>query len=342
MKKAILYEKIKDDKVRCTACAHYCHINEGKVGVCGIRKNIGGRLYLIPYARAVAVNIDPIEKKPLFHFMPGTRIFSLGTIGCNFACEFCQNWDISQFSKSKNWTDFDEDVLGEYWPPKKIVDYCLKLNIPSIAFTYNEPTVFAEYAYDVMRLSKKNNIRNVFVSNGYGSKEVYNLIGGFLDAINIDLKSFNPKFYQRICHSNLEPVLDNIKRLYKMGVWIEITTLVVPGQNDSADELKKIAGFISSVSPDIPWHISRFFPQYKMEELYPTPVETLIDAYNIGISAGLKYVYIGNAAEIGKESTTCPKCGKVVIKRFGYDVLKMHIVGSRCGHCGFKIKGIWE
>ena len=337
MKEAVLYKEIKNNIVRCKSCSHYCNIMPDKTGVCGIRKNIQGRLYLLPYGMPVAVHTDPIEKKPLFHFMQGTCVFSIGTVGCNFACEFCQNWDISQFSKGRKSEDIEN--IGEKWAPEEIVKYCVRRKIPSIAYTYNEPTIFIEYAHDTMRLAHKHGIKNVFVSNGYGSPEAYEYIKDYLDAINIDFKSFSPEFYQKICHARIEPVLENIKRLYDYGIWVELTTLVITGQNDSDLELKKIACFIADIDKNIPWHVSRFFPSYNMSNVEPTSPETLRKAYDIGKEAGLNFVYVGNMRDSDMESTYCPNCNKKVIERSGYEIGHVKISDGRCLHCNFKISG---
>lgn len=340
MKKAILFKKLKNNIVQCTACAHYCCIKPDNTGVCGIRKNIAGQLFLLVYGRTAAVNIDPIEKKPLFHFLPGTQIFSLGTVGCNFGCDFCQNWDISQITKGRR--QIDAEQWGQDWPTEKIVNYCIENQIPSIAYTYNEPTIFAEYAYDVMRLAAKCGIKNVFVSNGYSSTETYKLITPYLDAINIDLKSFKPEYYQKICKANIKPVLQNIKKIFDLGIWLEVTTLIVPGKNDSEQEIKQIAEFLAGIDVNIPWHISRFFPQYKMTDAPPTPISALKRAYKIGKAAGLRYVYVGNCPSQNLESTYCPKCKEIVIERSGYLVSCPRIKNSHCAHCGYGIRGVWE
>ncbi|MFH1713105.1 MAG: AmmeMemoRadiSam system radical SAM enzyme [Candidatus Jacksonbacteria bacterium] len=340
MQKAILYEQLNNDLVKCTACAHYCYIKPENTGVCGVRKNIAGELFLLVYDRPIAVNIDPIEKKPLFHFLPGTQIFSLGTVGCNFGCDFCQNWDISQISKGQQ--SINPEQFGQDWPAKKIINYCVENQIPSIAYTYNEPTIFAEYAYDVMRLGAKRGIKNVFVSNGYSSAETYKLITPYLDAINIDLKSFNPDYYQKVCKAKLKPVLENIKKIFDLAVWLEVTTLIIPGQNDSELELGQIAEFLAKIDVNIPWHISRFFPQYKMNDAPPTPISTLEHAYKIGKAAGLHYVYVGNYPSQDLESTYCPKCGEIVIERSGYSVSLLQIKDGKCAHCGSGIRGVWE
>ncbi len=353
MHKALLYKKLKNNSVKCLACAHYCQIPENNAGICGVRQNIGGNLYLIVYGSASATHTDPIEKKPLFHFLPGSQIFSFGTIGCNFCCAFCQNADISQQSKELKLKLIKEKQLanlpyeikkcGYDLPPQKIVDLCLENKIPSIAYTYNEPTVFFEYAYDTMRLASAKGIKNIFVSNGYMSKEARKESRGLLDAINIDLKSFSDEFYRKVCGAKLKPVLESIKQFYKDNVWLEITTLLIPGQNDSKEEIAKIAKFIKSVSAEIPWHISRFYPQYKMWKRESTPLKTLEKAYKIGKEIGLKYIYVGNAPSAGKENTYCPKCDSLLIERTGYkvNILENNFQEGRCLKCGTKIAGIW-
>ena len=289
MKKAILFKKLANGFVKCTACNHYCKITQNKTGICGVRKNIKGILYLLVYGKATALNIDPIEKKPLYHFMPGTKILSFGTVGCNFRCDFCQNWDISQASKPPI-----SQIFGQELPPKKIVEYAKKNKIPSVAYTYNEPAVFFEYAYDTAKLAKKAGLKNVYVSNGYESPEAREKIAPYLDAINIDLKSYDEKFYQKYCGAHLKPVLENIIQFHKLGIHIEITTLIIPRKNDSKNNLTKLAKLIDSVDKKIPWHISRFFPAYKMLNVEITSESTLEFAQEIGKKAGLEYVYIGN------------------------------------------------
>ncbi len=289
MKKALLYKKLKDNWVQCTACNHYCKIAEGKRGICGVRQNIDGDLYLITYGRVAALHLDPIEKKPLYHYLPGTNIVSFGTIGCNFRCDFCQNWQISQVSKKPHNT-----MYGAEYAPQQIIDFALHTNSPSIAYTYTEPGVFFEYAYDTMKLAHKNGLKNVFVSNGYISKEARKKIYKYLDAANIDIKSFRNEFYQEICGASLNPVLETINDLWDHGIHIELTTLIIPKYNDSEKELSQIANFIVKLDNNIPWHISRFFPSYKMIDILPTPIKTLKMAKHIGKKAGLKHVYIGN------------------------------------------------
>jgi len=341
MKKAILYEKLKDNKVRCQACHNQCFISDKKIGICGVRQNINGNLYLLVYGKAISVNIDPVEKKPLFHFLPGQKAFSLGTLGCNFACDFCQNWEISQAPKP---FDKAESIKywGEDWSPEKIVNYCKKNNIPIIAYTYNEPTIWAEYALDTMKLGKKEGIKNIWVSNGFMKEKTLDLIAPYLDAINIDLKSFSEDFYQKICKGRLEPVKENIKKIWKMGIWIEVTTLIIPGLNDSEKELKQIAKFLVKISKDLPWHISAFYPCYKMLTQAPTSEEILISACKIGKKAGLRYVYTGNIPNSNYESTYCPKCNSLIIERWGMEVLENNLKNGKCPKCNTKIQGIWK
>lgn len=343
LNREILFFRKTGEKIRCLACSHYCQIAEGMTGICGVRKNLQGKLKLLVYGRPAAVNLDPIEKKPLYHFLPGSTIFSLGTYGCNFRCSFCQNWDISQISKGyQNFEELIEKTCEE-WSPEKIVDYCLKNQIPAIAYTYNEPTVFVEYCYETMKLAKKSGIKNVFVSNGYQSKETIEIITPYLDAINIDLKSFREEFYQRFCGAHLEPVLENIKRFYKKKVWIEITTLLIPQENDSEEEIKEIAQFIAKIDKNIPWHLSRFFPAYQMLNKIPTDLATLKKAYQIGKKVGLNYIYLGNIVDKNYESTFCPKCGKELISRIGYEIkISPSFKNGRCLYCQEKIAGYWK
>ncbi|MFA5813575.1 MAG: AmmeMemoRadiSam system radical SAM enzyme [Patescibacteria group bacterium] len=298
MKKAILYIKHDNKIVQCQACSHYCAIREGMAGICGVRRNIEGKLYLLVYGKPAAVHVDPIEKKPLYHFLPGTDILSIGTYGCNFRCGFCQNYELSGMGKEGRGTGESEfeRLLDktEEWSPERLVDYALENKIPSIAYTYNEPAIFVEYARDIMVLARENGIKNVYVSNGFESKEALDYVGDYLDAANIDLKSFSDHFYRKICGGRLQPVLDTIKRMHDRRIHLEITTLIIPGENDSKEELKKIAEFIANVDKKIPWHLSRFFPMYKMKDHGVTPVSTLAMAKEIGKDAGLTNVYVGN------------------------------------------------
>lgn len=338
------FKKIsKNNNIQCLACSHYCKIKPNSTGVCGIRLNNNGHLELLTHGKPVAINLDPIEKKPLFHFLPGSQIFSFGTFGCNFRCAFCQNWDISQFPKfNKDFQIIIKEVKKE-WPPEKIVEYCLKNNIPSIGYTYNEPTVFIEYCYDTMVLAKKHNLKNVFVSNGYQSKETIKAIAPYLDAINIDLKSFNEQFYQKICGAKLEVVLENIKKFHQLKIWLELTTLVIPTENDSEKELEQIAEFIAKIDINIPWHLSRFFPAYQMDGYPPTNIQTLQTAYEIGRDKKLNFIYLGNVIGEKFENTYCPNCNTLLIERFGYETkITSEFKNGQCLKCNTKIHGIWK
>jgi len=337
MKEARLYKKLKGNLVQCGVCHNRCTLKEEQRGICGIRKNIKGKLYLLPYGKAIAVNIDPIEKKPLFHFFPGEKAFSLGTLGCNLDCQFCQNWDISQLPKNQN-----VNYWGEDWPPEKIVSYCQENKIPIIAYTYNEPTVWLEYALDTMKLAHQKGIKNIWVSNGYMTKETLELIQPYLDAINIDLKSFQEQFYRDIVEGHLEPVKENIKKIRQMHIWEEVTTLVIAGLNDSDEELNQIAQFIAGISKDIPWHISAFYPAYKMQDRPATSQEALLKAYDIGKKNGLHYIYTGNIPDNKHESTYCPHCDTLLIERWGMEVLKNNLQDGSCPHCKVKIPGVFK
>ncbi|MDD4983345.1 MAG: AmmeMemoRadiSam system radical SAM enzyme [Candidatus ainarchaeum sp.] len=282
MKECILYKPYKG-KVQCLACANKCVISDGKTGLCGVRKNLKNKLYLLVYGKPVAVHVDPIEKKPLYHFLPNTKTFSFGTVGCNFKCKFCQNADISQ----------EKTIMGQKYTVKKIVELALESGCKSISYTYNEPTIFIEFVKDVAELAHKNGLKNILVTNGYFTKKSLDFIAPYIDAMNIDLKSFSNDFYLKHSGTKLKPVLDSIKRVHKKGIHIELTTLLIPGENDSKKELENIAKFIASVDKNIPWHISRFFPMYKMLNKSPTELQSLKEAEKIG-KKYLKYVYLGN------------------------------------------------
>ncbi len=291
MKEVYLYKKLPGKKTQCQTCAHYCVIPLRKRGICGVRENQDGVLYALNYGKAVAVNIDPIEKKPLYHFLPGTETLSIATVGCNLRCANCQNWDISQGFKDK------KEIPGQDLPPEEIVKMALARKLPSISYTYVEPTIFLEYALDTMKLAREAGLKNIFVSNGFMSPGSAKLIIPYLDANNIDLKGFSDDFYQKNCGAKLQPVLDTIKLMKKSGVWVEITTLIIPGLSDSPEMLKDIAKFIKEeVGADTPWHISRFFGglSWKLQEVPDTPLDIMQTAYKIGKEVGLKNVYLGN------------------------------------------------
>jgi len=335
LKEALLWESAEGKKVRCNLCNWRCLIGPGELGRCAVRKNINGLLYSLTYDKVCSANPDPIEKKPLFHFQPGSQSFSVATMGCNFRCQFCQNWQISQAAVEEG------RIEGQAISPQQIVSAALRYGCKSIAYTYTEPTVFMELCNDCGRLAKEQGLANVFVSNGYETIEAVNLAGEWLNGINIDLKSFSEDYYKRLCKARLQPVLDTISYIAKQtSIWLEITTLLVPGENDSDDELKKLAGFIvESAGPDVPWHISRFHPQYKYLDSVSTPVGSLKKACEIGKSAGLRYIYLGNVPGARAESTFCYNCGTLLIERVGYRIAANNIVNSCCPNCGVKIAG---
>ncbi|TKJ30188.1 MAG: AmmeMemoRadiSam system radical SAM enzyme [Chloroflexi bacterium B3_Chlor] len=326
-KEAMLYTKLDKGLVRCALCAHRCTMKPDRLGICGVRQNVEGTLYTLVYGQAIAVHVDPIEKKPIYNFLPGTRSFSIATVGCNFRCVFCQNADISQAPRE------GLSPSAEDFPPGQVVAAAKRYACDSIAYTYTEPTVFFEYAYDAAKLAHQEGIKNIFVTNGYMTLEALEEISPYLDAANVDLKSFSDAFYRRVCGARLQPVLETIEAMHQRGVWVEVTTLLIPGLNDSDDELRRIAQFVHEVGPDIPWHISRFTPRYKMRDKPTTSIERIHRAAEIGREQGLRYVYVGNVPGDLHENTLCPSCGEVVIGRIGYHTT-LHLEGNRCASCG--------
>lgn len=336
MKEVLFYETLEEEKVRCKTCAHNCVVMPGKRGICGVRENRGGKLYALNYGQVVAEHIDPIEKKPLFHFLPGSRSYSIATVGCNFRCLFCQNADISQMPRETG------IIYGKDRTPEDILQETLASRCASISYTYTEPTIFLEFALDIMKPAKSRGIANVFVTNGFMSPETCDAIAPFLDAANVDLKSFRDSFYKDLCGARLAPVLDSITRLKKAGVWIEITTLIIPGHNDDPAELRDIARFIVSVGKETPWHVTRFHPAYRMMNTPITPVSTLVQAREIGLKEGLEFVYTGNVPGEKGESTYCPSCKALVIERFGFMSKIVNLDNGHCGKCGRLIAGVWK
>ena len=344
MKECLNYQKIDDRTAVCQTCSHFCQIKEGGKGVCGVRQNIGGKLYLLVYGRAAAFNIDPVEKKPLFHFLPGSLVYSFGALGCNFRCANCQNFDLSQiFGLKGKAAEYQKINWGDDLPPEKIIAEAQKNGCQSIAHTYNEPTVFLEYALETMKLARKAGLKNIWVSNGYMSEKTLDIIIPYLDAINVDIKSFDEKFYQTNCGARLKPVLDNCRRLVKEKIWLEITTLIIPTLSDDEKMLRKIAEFIKNELGDyIPWHFSAFSGgiSWQLQELPDTPLEKLKNVYQIGEGAGLKYVYAGNVWGNEMENTFCPQCGRTVIERNGYQI-ERNDKNGQCDFCGEKLEGTW-
>ncbi len=325
------YDKLPGGKIRCKLCSHYCTLREGQTGVCGVNKNEGGKLVNLVYGKIAAIHIDPIEKKPLYHFLPGTRALSIGTVGCNMQCSFCQNWQISQIRKVEQ---------QEYVSPEELVQLAIRYDSKSIAYTYNEPTIFYPYARDVALEAQKYGIRNVFVTNGIESKEVVDDMKGIIDAANVDFKAYDEKYYKRELKAPFT-VRETIKRMKQNGLWVEVTTLIIPGINDQPEHLEKIARFIANeAGTETPWHLSAFHPDYKMTDRPPTPVTTLEQAAEIGRKAGLKFIYIGN---VGKKNVTyCPNCGAALIERVGYILLAYRLIDGKCYQCNTQIPGVWN
>ncbi len=335
MVEARLYQRLEEGTVQCNLCAHRCKIAPGKLGICRVRENRDGTLYTLVYGRVISQAVDPIEKKPLFHFYPGTTAFSIATVGCNFRCEFCQNWEISQMPREEG------RIIGGNIPPDTIVRNAKRYGSRSIAYTYTEPTIFFEYAYDTAVQAHKEGIANVYVTNGYMTPEMLDAFHPYLDAANVDLKAGKDEFYRRYCGAKLQPVMDSLKKMKALGIWVEVTTLIIPGLNDSEEELRFIADFIvKELGPETPWHVSRFHPHYRMLDRPPTPVVTLHKAREIGLKAGLRYVYEGNVPGSEGENTYCYNCGRLLIRRFGFTILEYKITGGRCYNCGAIIDGV--
>lgn len=325
MKQAILYDRQNNHTINCHACNHHCIISDNKLGFCNVRKNINGILYSLNYGKVIAQHVDPIEKKPLYNFLPGTKTYSLATIGCNFKCLHCQNADISQIQPNNS-------PQAKTQTPQDIINAAIKNNCHSIAYTYTEPTIFVEFALACMILAHKQGLKNIWVSNGYFTEKTFAQIKPYLDAINIDLKFFNKDNYQKICRARLEPILNNLKLIAKSPVHLEITTLIIPTINDSEIELKNIARFIADLSQDIPWHVTAFYPAYKMTQIKPTTKAQLALAHQIGKNAGLNYVYAGNIIEEGLDNTYCPYCNELLIDRIG-NIVQNKIVKNKCPKC---------
>lgn len=334
MQPAKLWRSLKKFQVQCRLCKHFCTLNPGDFGYCGVRQNREGVLVTYVADRVAAANLDPIEKKPLYHFLPGTFAYSVGTVGCNFSCAFCQNYLLADSPRSSG------RILGEPTAPQAIVNAALRAGAASIAYTYNEPTVFFELLLPTAKLAIQNGLQNILVSNGFQSPECLELLRPFIHAVNIDLKAISPKFYEKLCGAKLSPVLDNCIAMQKMGWWLEVTTLLIPGQNDSDAELKNLAAFIAnSLGVEVPWHISRFHPAFRMHLTAVTSLECLERAWDIGQQAGLRHIYLGNVHGHVSEDTCCPSCGEPIIKRLGYQPQVPDMVRCKC--CGYVPAGVW-
>ncbi len=334
--RAVLWHAGESGRVVCDLCAHRCTILPGRPGICQVRVNAQGELRTLCHNRLIAAHVDPIEKKPFFHFLPGTRSYSIATVGCNFRCRYCQNWQISQAVREFKETD------GTEIAPEKVVAAAIGQACDTIAYTYTEPTIFFETCESVGLLARGAGLRNLFVTNGYLTREAVARASTFLDAANVDLKGFDDGRYRRVCGATLKGVLEGLELLLAAGVWVEVTTLVVPGVNDSDQELRSIALHLAGLGRSIPWHISRFHPDYKMLEEEATPVATLERAYALGREAGLDYVYVGNVPGHPGESTFCPNCATMVITREGFTLSSRHMRNGACSRCGAPVAGVFS
>lgn len=333
MEEALFYKKLKNTIVQCRLCPHYCTIKNNELGRCKVRKNIDGKVYSLSYEHPVALNVDPIEKKPLYHFLPGEKAFSVGMAGCNLKCQHCQNWDISQKGP--------EELPTPKISAKEIIEQTKKHNCPIIAYTYSEPLVSYEYVLEIAKLAKKQGLKNVIVSNSFINPEPLKNLCKYIDAANIDLKSINDGFYKKICGARVNPVLESLKILKAEGVWLEITNLIIPGLNDSDKDVKELVSWIKENLGDAVLHFTAFYPTYKLSHLHPTPASKLQKARKIAIDAGMMHVYTGNIIG-GEDNTYCPKCGFLLIKRRLFSIIENNLNKSRCYKCNEKIDGIWN
>jgi pyruvate formate lyase activating enzyme len=329
MKEAILYEGV-GDRLRCLVCNRRCLIPEGGRGYCLTRENRDGRVYSLTYGEVSSAAVDPIEKKPLFHFHPGTLVYSLGSVGCNFRCRYCQNWSISQARI--------DGFPTRYMSPEEAVENALNASCRSIAWTYNEPTMWLEYTIDSAELARAEGLATVYVTNGYMSREALDIIGPLLDAANVDLKGMSESFYRELCDAKPEPVLENIIRMHDMGIHLEVTNLLIPGYNDSDDDIMALINFmVSEVGAEVPLHFTRFFPHYRMQDVPPTGADRLMRARDLALEAGMRYVYVGNLPGTDAENTYCSSCGELVVRRDGYITETPGLADGRCRSCGSEI-----
>jgi len=335
MKEAVLYYRLEDRVVKCHLCRHGCKIDEGKKGICGVRLNKDGTLFTLVYDKVVSTNVDPIEKKPLFHFLPGSKSFSIATVGCNFFCTFCQNYSISQMPRDRG------RIIGEAYSPSEIVALAVANDCRSIAYTYTEPTIYYELARETMAEAKKSGVFNVFVTNGYMTRDMLDDAKGLIDAANVDLKAFNDRFYLHYCKARREGVIDTLRYMKELGIWLEVTTLLIPTLNDDPTEVRELARFIrNDLGAETPWHVSRYYPQYKELGLPPTDVEALRRVRQVGLDEGLHYVYTGNVPWDLGEKTYCPGCSLLLIDREGYRIQKYALKDGLCPKCGYQLEGI--
>jgi pyruvate formate lyase activating enzyme len=334
MKEAMLYQILENDRVQCNLCAHRCKIGAGRLGVCQVRENQDGVLYTQVYGQTIARHVDPVEKKPLLHFYPGSTAYSIATPGCNFRCDWCQNADISQMPRQGYRT------LGHQTSPEEVVKAAQQSGCKSIAYTYTEPTIFFEYTYDIAQQAREADIANIYVTNGYMTEEMLDCFHPYLDAANVDLKAFRDETYRRYVGARLQPVLDSLNRMKELGIWLEVTSLIIPDINDDPAEFQDMAGFVADeLGEETPWHISRFFPAFEMQDVPPTPTSTLQNAQEIGQEAGLHYIYAGNAP--GESNTRCHACGRLLIRRSGYWVVENSVTpAGDCPDCGTAVAGV--
>jgi pyruvate formate lyase activating enzyme len=356
MHEARYYERLPNGELHCALCPHHCHARDGGRGACGVRYAENGTLYSLVYGKVISRAVEPVEKKPLFHFHPGSRAYSIAAVGCSLRCGFCQNWEISQWPKEylpaaagevvgggthcRHVKDIARLVPGEAMTPRQAVDAARASGATSIAYTYTEPTVSFEFVYDTALLARRAGLRNIIVTNGFISEAPLRELAGIIDAANVDLKFLDPEHYRHVSHGHIEPVLDAIRLYHELGVWVEVTTLIVPEINDDDTELKDIAAFVRGVGPEVPWHVSRFYPAWKMLDHPITPVATLLRARELGRAAGLRYVYAANIGDMGHEDTRCPHCLTLLIERQGLRLRANHLAAGACPACGTTVDGV--
>ena len=335
VKEAKFYSKLKGDAVKCELCPHFCVLRNDGIGKCRVRKNINGKLFSLVYSRPCSIALDPIEKKPLYHFLPGKKALSIATVGCNLRCSNCQNWEISQNTPDK--------IRSLEIKPEEVIKEAKKHKIKIISYTYTEPTIFYEYMLDIAKLAKKAKIKNTTVTNGFINPEPLKQLVEHLDGSNIDLKSIDDEFYRRVCGARLNPVLETIKLMHKKGVWIEITNLLIPGLNDSTEQIERLVEWVrKELGREVPLHFTAFYPTYKLINLPPTNIETLRKARKIALSKGLYYIYTGNLHDNEGNNTYCPNCKNIIIKRQGFSVIENNLKKGRCNDCHEKIAGVWS